>query len=224
MLRLRGKKHADTAEGTCWSALMEELPQVSETDARARGAQCYGSEEEARRHCGGKTCWVCVDGRVAQVSETDARARGVGVTDPRKKHAGIVAEKLAGFALMEKLPKSPRRMRAREECSVTAPSKKHAGTVERSRRTVGAASTDRLCRLARPIAKPEAAAATVLEKRRSGIVVAEDQHLRRRRGPDILRPNILRARTSPIRTAQGHEAQKPTHVLPQRQHGDKIYA
>ena len=145
-------------------------------------------------------------------------------TAPRKKHAGIVAGKLAGVALMEESPRSPRRMRMREECSVTAPSKKHAGIVERSRRTVGAASTDRLCRVARPIAKPEAVAASVLEKRRSGIVVAkEDQYLRRRRGRVILRPNVILARSFPMRMDQSRAAPRPPHVLPQRHGGGKIY-
>ena len=154
--------------------------------------------------------------------KSNALKEAVSATAPRKKHAGIVAGKLVGSALMEELFKSLRRTRVRGEYSVTAPSKKHAGIVERSRRTVGAASTDGLCRVARPIAKPEAVAASVLEKRRSGIVAAEEQ--RRRHGRVILRPNVVRVRTFPLRMVQGREAPKPTHVLPQRHLGDKVYA
>ena len=59
----------------CWSCVDGKVVQTTDIESRQRGIPCYGSEQEARAHCGEKLCWVCIDRNVVQMSAADAQAR-----------------------------------------------------------------------------------------------------------------------------------------------------
>jgi hypothetical protein len=63
---------------TWWCCVDGQVVQSTEADCRARGGQAFGSEQEARAHCGGGgggTCWCCIHGEVVQTTEADCRER-----------------------------------------------------------------------------------------------------------------------------------------------------
>jgi hypothetical protein len=61
----------------CWCCINGEVHQTTYEECRRSGAQCYGSREEAIRHCkeAKKNCWCCVEGQVAQTTEAECRSR-----------------------------------------------------------------------------------------------------------------------------------------------------
>jgi len=63
---------------TSWCCIDGHVVQSTEAECRARGGQAFGSEQEARAHCGGGgggTCWCCIHGEVVQTTEADCRER-----------------------------------------------------------------------------------------------------------------------------------------------------
>ncbi|HWY51663.1 MAG TPA: FecR family protein [Chthoniobacterales bacterium] len=63
---------------TLWCCIDGHVVQSTEAECRARGGQAFGSEREARAHCGGGgggTCWCCIHGEVVQTTEADCRER-----------------------------------------------------------------------------------------------------------------------------------------------------
>ncbi|HXX42211.1 MAG TPA: hypothetical protein VEI58_08090 [Chthoniobacterales bacterium] len=74
----------------CWCCINGQIIQTTPAECRDRDGQCYGSREEALRHCR-DLCWCCINGHVVQINAAECKERGgqcFGSREEAIRHCG----------------------------------------------------------------------------------------------------------------------------------------